>query len=63
MLVRELKNILEDFNDEDVVVFKPENSMYVERLEDYPTKETISAFFGKDYEAVVIYSGGQCGSK
>lgn len=63
MLVRELKSILENFNDEDPVVFKPANSMYVERLEDYPTKETISAFYGKDYEAIVIYSGGQCGAR
>lgn len=63
MLVKELKNILEDFNDDDEVVFEPENSRYVESIEGYPAKETINAFYGEDYEAVVIYSGGQCGAK
>ena len=63
MTIRELKEILEDFRDDDIVVFKPERSDYVEDFsnEAYENYE-VRAFYGDNYNAVVLCSGGQTGA-
>jgi hypothetical protein len=63
MKVRELISILEDLNPNSEICFRPENSSYVEDFsERFRGDVEISAFWGKDYEATVIMSGGQVGS-
>ena len=63
MKVRELISILENLNQDSEIRFRPENSSYVEDFSER-TRENIEirAFWGKDYEATVIVSGGQVGS-
>ena len=63
MKVRELISILENLNQDSEICFRPENSSYVEDFSER-TRENIEirAFWGKDYEATVIVSGGQVGS-
>lgn len=63
MRVRELREMLEEYDDNSLVVFQPENSSYVENFENAIGHRPISAFYGNDYEAIVIKSGGQCGSR
>lgn len=65
MKVKELIDLLQyevgDMNME--VVFKPSNSYYVEALSDDGINICkLNSFYGKDRDAVVIYSDGQVGS-
>ena len=59
MTVKELKDWLEELNDNTIVLFRPENSNYVYNFESVKTKD-ISAFWGDDYTALV-FSGEQVG--
>ena len=66
MTVRDLINILENFDDDtEVRIGMKQNygtdfAMEIDDsyIEEYP----INAFYGKDYTAVVITEGSQCGS-
>lgn len=62
MTVRELKDLLSSFDDDMEVCFKPSNSYYAESISDYGQESEIHAFYGKDFNAVVIGSSGQVGS-
>lgn len=61
MTVRELIEILNEYNDNAKVVLKPSNSEYVENIGDIGRKE-ISSLHGKDFNALVINGDGGCGS-
>lgn len=62
MTVYELKCWLEEFPDEDTrIVFKPENSDYVDDIKDVK-KKIITSMWSDDYEAYVIGSAGKVGS-
>lgn len=62
MTVGELKDLLNDINDDEMeVVFQPENSDYVEDFSTSVDICAIRAFWGDDFEAAVLVSGGQIG--
>lgn len=64
MTVRELIDMLENFDDDmEVRIGMTQNygtdfAMSIRDVEEY----NVNAFYGKDYKAVVITEGGQCGS-
>ena len=60
MTARELKDLLADVSDNTQVVFKPQNSDYVEGFTEVVKRKRITAFWGKDFEAYVI-NGEQTG--
>ena len=63
MTIRELKEILASFDDNAIVVIKPSNTRYVESVNEYGIKtRDITAFYGDDFNAVVISTGEQLGS-
>lgn len=64
MTVRELINELEGYDDDTRVVFLPINSYYyVEDISSYLSKRKISSFWSdKEFDALVIRGGQQCGS-
>lgn len=60
MKVKELINILERYGDDTEVVFSAENTNYVDTI--YNARiGTVRAFFGKDYQAVIL-DGNQVGA-
>ena len=61
MTAKELKELLEDIPDNTQVVFKPQNSDYVEDFTDTIKRKMITSFWGNDFETFVI-SGEQTGS-
>ncbi len=61
MTVRELIGELECFSGDDQVVFKASNSMYVDSV-DLVDMDTVRAFYGDDYDAVVVYASEQVGA-
>ena len=64
MTVRELIDMLENFDDDMEVrigmqqTYGTDFAMRIRDVEEYP----INAFYGDDYKAVVITEGEQCGS-
>lgn len=64
MTVGELKAMLGSFDDDARVVFKPQNSMYVEDFDEFGSGEImeVNSFWGKNFDAVVLSSGEQCGA-
>ena len=62
MTIKELKNMLEEYDDSMSVVFQPYNSMYGEDICEVRENKGIAAFYGNDYKALVLISGGQCGA-
>jgi len=62
MIVKELKQMLEEVDENMEVVFGPENSDYLEDFGEIIPKVKIGSFWGDDYQAVAIVSGGQVGS-
>lgn len=64
MTVRELREMLEEYDDNSRVLFEPVNSGgYVESFENAIGHRPITAFYGNDYEAIILVSGGQVGSR
>jgi hypothetical protein len=61
MTVRELKDILEDYDENLTVVMKGENTRYVSSIDDYG-KRNVSGFWGSDSEYLVLMSQSQVGS-
>ena len=61
MRVKELKNWLNDFNEDMEIVIQPSNSMYVDSIFDVRVEE-LRAFYGNDCEVCVITSDGQVGA-
>lgn len=62
MTVGELRNMLDGCDDNMTIVFKPSNSMYGEHIENINESKGVAAFYGNDYKALVLTSGGQCGA-
>lgn len=61
MTVKELKAILDEIPQNMEIVFKPQNSDYVEDFSSsYKTKE-VRSFWGSDFNSIVICSDGQAG--
>lgn len=61
MTVRDLIDLLNDFNGDMEVVMKPSNSMYVDAVCNIKQSE-LNAFWGEDKKVCVITSDGQVGS-
>ena len=62
MKVKELISILEDVNQESEILFKPANSDYPESFDGIIREGVnIHSFFGPDFKATVLMSGGQAG--
>lgn len=62
MTVGELKNKLEGYEDDMIIVFQPTGSMYGEHIGDIKDDKAIRTFYGNDYRALILTSDGQCGS-
>lgn len=63
MTIGELKDILNGYDDNDKVLFKPANSSYYVEAISHATGKNVNPFWGnKDYNAVVLISDGQVGS-
>lgn len=62
MTVGELKNKLEGYEDDMIIVCQPTGSMYGEHIGDIEDDKAIRAFYGNDYEALILTSEGQCGA-
>lgn len=61
MTVGQLINELENYDEDMEVVFKGSNSIYVDSVRTTGTDE-VRAFFGDDWEAVVLYADQQVGA-
>ena len=61
MTVGELRELLEDYDDEMEVVMKPSNSMYVDGFSGAREKE-LRSFYGEDRMVLVLTSSGQEGA-
>ena len=60
MTVGELRELLEEFDEDMEVVMKPSNSIYVDGILGVKTKE-LRPYWGNDREVLVITSSGQEG--
>ena len=61
MTVKELKELLEEFDDNMEVVMKPSNSTYVDGILGAREKE-LRAYFGQNRDVLVLTSSGQEGA-
>ena len=61
MTVGELKELLEDFNDDMEILMKPSNSIYADGISGIREKE-LRAYYGEDREVLVLTSSGQEGA-
>ena len=61
MTVRELIEVLEDFDGDMEIVMKPSNSMYVDGINGASTEE-LRAFYGDNREVLALTSSGQEGA-
>ena len=63
MTIKELKNMLNDFNDDDRVVINVDGYKWdiSEEYDNRPCKRKIKGCWGNDFEAVVIYLDDQVG--
>ncbi len=63
MTVQEMKYWLNELPDNARIMFKPENSNYAEDITfNGMGKKNIIAFWGADFEAIVLQSAGQAGN-
>lgn len=62
MTVGKLKRMLEEYDEDERIVFEPSNSDYGEYIEDIEENKGIAPFHGNDYRALILTSGGKCGS-
>lgn len=62
MTVGELKRMLEEYDEDERIVFNPSNSDYGERIGGIKEGKGIASLHGKDYKALILISGGKCGS-
>ena len=61
MTVRDLIDELENYDEDLEVVFNGNNTIYVDSIGTTGTSE-VRAFYGKDWEAVVLYADQQVGA-
>ena len=61
MTVQTLRELLSTLPDNTQIVFKPDNSDYVEDFVSVK-RRMIKSFWGNDFEAFVLISDGQAGS-
>ena len=61
MTVYELKELLNNFNDNDTILVKSRNSSYVENIRNI-ANANITAMWSDDFKAVVIGGNEQVGS-
>ena len=55
MTIRELKEMLDDYDEDKEVVFKPDNSNYVYNPT-YSHTHDVRTFWGKDFHGVIIHT-------
>lgn len=62
MTVRELKRMLDDYNEDMEIVFQPSGGAYGEYIGHVIEEgKGIASFRGTDYRALILTSDGQCG--
>ena len=61
MTVKDLINDLKSYNENMVVVFQAENSMYADYIGTTRRKE-LRSFYGPDKDVIVLISDGQAGA-
>ena len=61
MTVRNLIDKLENYDEDMEVVFRGSNTIYVDSIETTGTNK-VRAFYGDDWEAVVLYADQQVGA-
>ena len=61
MTVKELKSILEDYDENTTVLLKREDSTYVSSIEDYCMRN-VYRFYGEDKGYLILMGGNQVGS-
>lgn len=61
MTIKELKSILNDFDENMEIVIQPSNSRYVDEIRG-ATKKEMRSMWGSDRNVVVITSNGQGGA-
>ena len=61
MTVGELKDVLSLYDNDSEIVFKPDNSDYVEDFSDTVRTKIVRCFYGSDDRSLVIMSDGQIG--
>lgn len=62
MTVGRLKAMLEKYDDDKEIVFQPTNSIYGEIIGGIEEYGGVSAFYRKDFKALILTSDGQCGA-
>lgn len=62
MTVRELKRMLNDYDEHMEIVFQPSGDAYGECIGYIEEGKGIASFRGNDYRALILTSDGQCGS-
>lgn len=62
MTVRELKRMLNDYDEDMEIVFQSSGDTYGERIGYIEEGKGIASFRGTDYRALILTSDGQCGS-
>ena len=62
MTVRELKRMLNDYDEDMEIVFQLSGDAYGERIGYIEEGKGIASFRGNDYRALILTSDGQCGS-
>lgn len=62
MTVGELKDLLDDYDDDMEIIFQPSSSMYGEYIRGIDEDKGIACFSGNDYKALILTSDGQCGA-
>lgn len=61
MTVRELKRMLNDYDEDMEIVFQSSGDTYGERIGYIEEGKGIAPFRGNDYRALILTSDGQCG--
>ena len=62
MTVRELKRMLEDYDEDMEIIFQPSGDAYGEHIGYIEEGKGIASCRGNDYRALILTSDGQCGS-
>lgn len=61
MTVKELKSILEDYDESTPILMKGENTTYVSSLSDYGMRN-VNRFWGENKDFLILMGGDQVGS-
>lgn len=61
MTVKELKSILEDYNENTPILMKGENTTYVSSIEDFGIRN-VNRYWGENKDYLILMGGDQVGS-